>query len=73
MVAFKGTLDDQQIWQIIAYLRTEAANLKDKPVFVPDPNNQVIKSEKQTFRIEVVTPGSRRHGASRSSRTDACW
>ena len=57
MVAFKGTLDDQQIWQIVAYLRTEAANLKDKPVFVPDPNNQVIKSEKQTFRIEVVTPG----------------
>ena len=57
MVPFKGTLDDQQIWQIVAYLRTEAANLKDKPVFVPDPNNQVIKSEKQTFRIEVVTPG----------------
>ncbi|HET7695700.1 MAG TPA: PQQ-dependent sugar dehydrogenase [Vicinamibacterales bacterium] len=34
-----------------------AANLKDKPVFVPDPDNQIIKSEKQTFRIEVVTPG----------------
>ncbi len=34
-----------------------AANLKDKPVFVPDPNNQIIKSEKQTFRIEVVAPG----------------
>ena len=33
------------------------ANLKDKPVFVPDPNNQIIKSEKQTFRIEVVAPG----------------
>jgi glucose/arabinose dehydrogenase len=57
MVAFKGTLDDQQIWQLVAYLRTEAANLKDKPVFVPDPNNQLIKSEKQTFRIEVVAPG----------------
>jgi glucose/arabinose dehydrogenase len=57
MVAFKGTLDDQQIWQLVAYIRTTAANLKDKPVFVPDPNNQIIKSEKQTFRIEVVAPG----------------
>ena len=57
MQPFKATLDDQQIWQLIAYIRTTAANLKDKPVFVPDPNNQTIKSEKQTFRIEVVAPG----------------
>ena len=57
MQPFKGTLDDQQIWQLVAYIRTTAASLKDKPVFVPDPNNQTIKSEKQTFRIEVVAPG----------------
>ena len=57
MVPFKGTLDDQQIWQLVAYIRTQAASLKDKPVFVPDPNNQIIKSERQTFRIEVVAPG----------------
>ena len=57
MPPFKGMLDDQQIWQLVAYIRTTAANLKDKPVFVPDPNNQIIKSEKQTFRIEVVAPG----------------
>jgi aldose sugar dehydrogenase len=57
MQPFKGTLDDQQIWQLVAYIRTTAANLKDKPVFVPDPNNQTIRSEKQTFRIEVVAPG----------------
>ena len=57
MQPFKGTLDEQQIWQLVAYIRTQAANLKDKPVFVPDPNNQIIKSEGQTFRIEVVAPG----------------
>jgi glucose/arabinose dehydrogenase len=57
MVPFKSTLDDQQIWQLVAYIRTQAANLKDKPVFVPDPNNQIIKSERQTFRIEVVATG----------------
>lgn len=57
MVPFKGTLDEQQIWQLVAYVRTHAATLKDKPVFVPDPNNQIITSERQTFRIEVVAPG----------------
>jgi glucose/arabinose dehydrogenase len=57
MLPFKGTLDDQQIWQMVAYIRTQAAALKDKPVFVPDPNNQIIKSERQTFKIEVVAPG----------------
>jgi mono/diheme cytochrome c family protein len=57
MQPFKGTLDEQQIWQLVAYIRTQAANLKDKPVFVPDPNNQIIRSEGQTFRIEVVVPG----------------
>ncbi len=57
MVPFKGTLTDTQVWQLVAYIRTQAANLKDKPVFVPDPNNQIIKTQKQTFRIEVVTPG----------------
>ena len=57
MLPFKGTLTEPQIWQLIAYLRTQGANLKGKPVFVPDPNNQIIKSEKQTFKIEVVAPG----------------
>lgn len=31
--------------------------LQEKPAFVPDPNNQIIKSEKQTFKIEVVAAG----------------
>jgi aldose sugar dehydrogenase len=57
MQPFRSTLDDQQIWQLVAYIRTQASTLKDKPVFVPDPNNQIIKSERQTFRIDVVAPG----------------
>ena len=57
MIAFKGVLSDEQIWQLVAYIRTQAANLKGKPVYVPDPANQIIKSEKQTFKIEVVTEG----------------
>jgi aldose sugar dehydrogenase len=31
-----------------------AASLKDKPVYVPDPDGQIITSEKQTVRMEIV-------------------
>jgi glucose/arabinose dehydrogenase len=54
MVAFKPTLNDAQIWQLVTYMRLQAGNLKDKPEVVVDPDGQVIKSEKQTFKIEVV-------------------
>jgi len=54
MMSFAGSLNDQQIWQLVAYIRTQAATLKEKPPYVPDPDGQVVKSEKQTFKIEVV-------------------
>ena len=54
MVAFKDVLDDQQIWQMVTYLRTQAGNLKGKPQYVPDPDGQIVKSEKQAFKIEIV-------------------
>jgi aldose sugar dehydrogenase len=54
MIPFKDTLTDQQIWQLVAYLKTAGANAKPRPTFVADPDGQVIKSEKQTFKIEVI-------------------
>ena len=54
MIPFKGQLTDQQIWQLVAYLRTAGANAKPRPTYVADPDGQEITSEKQTFRIEVV-------------------
>lgn len=54
MMSFASSLNDQQIWQLVAYIRTQAATLKGKPTYVPDPDGQVITSEKQTFKIEVV-------------------
>jgi glucose/arabinose dehydrogenase len=57
MPPFKTALTEPQIWQLVAYIRTRAATLKGRPAYVPDPDNQVIKSEKQTFRIEIVTRG----------------
>ena len=48
-------LSDQQVFQLIAYIRTATANLKPKPAYVADPDGKVISSEKQTFKIEVLT------------------
>ncbi len=54
MPGFKDSMTDPEIWQMVAYLRTQAANLKDKPVYVPDPDGQIIKSEAQTFKMEII-------------------
>ena len=54
MMPFKELLTEQQIWQLVAYIRTQGGNLKPSPTYVADPDGQVIKSEKQTFRIEIV-------------------
>jgi glucose/arabinose dehydrogenase len=48
-------LSDQQILQLIVYIRTAGANLKPKPTYVADPDGQVITSERQTFKMEVLT------------------
>ena len=57
MQGFKGQLTEDQAWQIVGYLRSQAETLTPKPAFVPDPSNQVVKSQKQTFKIEVVANG----------------
>ena len=54
MPPFKQLLTDQQIWQLVAYLRNQTANLKGKPQYVPDPDGKVVTSEKQTFKLEVI-------------------
>jgi aldose sugar dehydrogenase len=54
MPAFKDQLSDPDIFQLIAYIRTQAANLKEKPVYIPDPDGQIVKSETVTFKMEIV-------------------
>ena len=54
MPPFKDALNEQETWQMVAYLRTQAANLKEKPVYVPDPDGQIVKSEKQSFKMEIL-------------------
>ena len=48
-------LSDAQVFQLIAYIRTATANLKPKPTYVADPDGQVITSQKQAFKMEVLT------------------
>ena len=53
MVPFKG-LSDEQIWQLTQYLRAQSGVLKTRPAFVVNLHGAVVKSEKQTVRMEVV-------------------
>ena len=57
MPAFKGQLDDGQIGRVLAYLRIRGGQLAQSGPAVKDPTDLVIKSKKQTFRIDVVATG----------------
>jgi glucose/arabinose dehydrogenase/cytochrome c5 len=57
MPSFRDQYPETQLRQVIAYLRVQGGRLKDRPVFVPNPDHQLINSQKQAFRIEVVTAG----------------
>ena len=57
MEPFKAVLNDQQIWQLIQYIRTQSGALRTRPAFVANPSGVVLKTEKATVRIEVVTEG----------------
>jgi glucose/arabinose dehydrogenase len=54
MPAFKDQLSESDVNQLIAYLRIRGGMLKGAPSFLPNPDGQIIKSEKQWFKIEVV-------------------
>ena len=53
MAPFKS-LSDEQIWQLTQYMRTQSGVLKTRPAFVVALDGAVVKSEKQTVRLEVV-------------------
>ena len=53
MAPFKS-LSDEQIWQLTQYMRTQSGVLKTRPAFVVNLDGAVVKSEKQTVRMEVV-------------------
>jgi aldose sugar dehydrogenase len=54
MVAFKDMVNDEQIRQLVFYMRDQAGQQKGKPETKVDPEGAIIKSEKQTVKLEVV-------------------
>jgi aldose sugar dehydrogenase len=58
MTGFGATLTDEQIFQLIQHIRTQTgAPYRPRAQFVDAPNGTVIKSAKQTFKIELVADG----------------
>jgi glucose/arabinose dehydrogenase len=57
MPAFAPQLNDDQIWELLQYIRLQSGVLKTRPTFVPDPSGVVLKTQKATVRLEVVADG----------------
>ena len=57
MPSFKGQISDDDIDQLLTYIRLQSGFLKSAAPFVANPDGQVIKSQKQTFKIEIVASG----------------
>jgi glucose/arabinose dehydrogenase len=54
MAAFKPVLTEEQIWHLVLLIRQEEAAARDHPPTIVDPDGARIRSEKQSFKIEVV-------------------
>lgn len=57
MVPFKDLITEEQIRQLVFYIRDQAGQLKGKPETKVDPEGAVLKTEKQTVKLEVVAKG----------------
>lgn len=57
MLPFKDLLDEQQIRQLVFYIRQQGAAAKEKPQLQIDPDGHVVKSSRQTVRLEAVVKG----------------
>jgi aldose sugar dehydrogenase len=57
MPAFGASLNDQQVFQLIQHIRTQTAIARPRPEFVSRPDGAVVRSVKQTVRLELVADG----------------
>jgi glucose/arabinose dehydrogenase len=57
MMPFKDLITEEQIRQLVFYIRDQAGQLKGKPETKVDPEGAVLKTEKQTVKLEVVAKG----------------
>jgi aldose sugar dehydrogenase len=54
MFPMRDILTEQQIWQLVTYIRMAAGSMKPRPEFVAEPDGLVLSSEKHTFRMDLV-------------------
>ena len=57
MPAFGSQLNDDQIWQLVQHVRLQSGVLRTRPAFVADPSGVVLKTQKETVKLEVVADG----------------
>ena len=57
MIPFRAVLDDLQVRQIVFHIRQQAAATRARPELNVDPDGQIVKSERQTVKLEVVAKG----------------
>jgi glucose/arabinose dehydrogenase len=57
MPAFGTLLSDDQIWQLVQHVRLQSGVLKTRPLFVADPSGTVLKTQKETVKLDVVVDG----------------
>jgi glucose/arabinose dehydrogenase len=58
MTGFGASITDEQIYQLIQHIRTTTgAPYRPRAQFVEAPDGTVIKSAKQTFKVELVADG----------------
>jgi aldose sugar dehydrogenase len=55
MDGFGQALTEEQIWSLVQYIRTQTGAQTPKPPFVADPSGAVYRTEKQNFKVEVLT------------------
>jgi glucose/arabinose dehydrogenase len=57
MPPFGTVLNDDQIWQLVQHIRLQSGVLKTRPTFVADPSGVILKTQKETVKLEVVADG----------------
>jgi glucose/arabinose dehydrogenase len=57
MAPFKGALSEADVKALVAYIRSESTRAKTSAARAQSPVGQTIRSERATFRFEVVADG----------------
>lgn len=57
MAPMKSVLDEQQVRQLVYYIRQQGALAKGRPEVKVDPDGHTVKSERQAVKLEVVAKG----------------